>query len=76
MKVGKWLLLNEEHLDLTTKWFGRWGSLTVFICRFVPVVRHFISIPAGMRGMNLVKFCVYTVFGATLWNTCFLLWLG
>ena len=75
MKVGKWLLLNEEHLDLTTKWFGRWGSLTVFICRFVPVVRHFISIPAGIARMNLVKFCVYTVFGATLWN-CFLLWLG
>ncbi len=75
MKVGKWALLNEEHLDLTTKWFSRWGSLTVFICRFVPVVRHFISIPAGIARMNVVKFCIYTVLGATLWN-CFLLWLG
>jgi membrane protein DedA with SNARE-associated domain len=75
MKVGKWLLLNEEHLDLTTKWFGKWGSLTVFICRFVPVVRHFISIPAGIARMNLLKFCIYTTIGATIWNT-FLLWVG
>jgi membrane protein DedA with SNARE-associated domain len=75
MKIGKWLLINEHHLDLTTQWFTRWGSLTVFICRFVPVVRHFISIPAGMAKMNLVKFCLYTVVGATLWNV-FLLWVG
>jgi membrane protein DedA with SNARE-associated domain len=75
MKVGKWLLLNEHHLDLTTAWFKRWGSLTVFICRFIPVVRHFISIPAGIARMNVVKFAVYTLIGATLWNS-FLLWLG
>jgi membrane protein DedA with SNARE-associated domain len=75
MKVGKWLLVNEHHLDLTTQWFKRWGSLTVFICRFIPVVRHFISIPAGIARMNLLKFCLYTTIGATLWNG-FLLWLG
>jgi len=75
MKVGKWLLLNEHHLDLTTTWFHRWGSLTVFICRFVPVVRHFISIPAGIARMSLLKFCVYSLIGATMWNA-FLLWLG
>ena len=75
MKVGKWFLLNEHHLDLTTRWFQRWGSLTVFVCRFIPVVRHFISIPAGIARMNLLKFCLYTVVGATLWNS-FLLFLG
>jgi membrane protein DedA with SNARE-associated domain len=75
MKVGKWFLLNEHHLDLTTAWFKRWGSLTVFICRFIPVVRHFISIPAGIARMNVLKFCAYTLLGATLWNS-FLLWLG
>ena len=75
MKVGRFLLVNEHHLDLTTDWFKRWGSLTVFVCRFVPVVRHFISIPAGIARMNLLKFCVYTVVGATLWNS-FLMWLG
>ena len=75
MKVGRYLLVNEHHFDLTTAWFKRWGSLTVFVCRFIPVVRHFISIPAGIARMNLLKFCLYTLIGATLWNT-FLLWLG
>ncbi len=75
MQVGKWFLINEHHLDLTTNWFKKWGGLTVFICRFIPVVRHFISIPAGIAKMNLFKFCLYTLIGATLWNT-FLMWLG
>jgi membrane protein DedA with SNARE-associated domain len=75
MKVGRFLLVNEHHLDLTTAWFKRWGSLTVFICRFVPVVRHLISIPAGIARMNLLKFCLYTLIGATMWNTL-LLYLG
>jgi membrane protein DedA with SNARE-associated domain len=75
MKVGCYFLVNEHHLDLTTAWFKRWGSLTVFVCRFIPVVRHFISIPAGIARMNVLKFCLYTVVGATLWNS-FLMWLG
>lgn len=75
MKVGRYLLLNEHHLDLTTRWFKKRGGLTVFVCRFIPVVRHFISIPAGIARMNLWKFCLYTLVGATLWNT-FLLWIG
>lgn len=75
MKVGRYLLLNEAHLDLTHRWFERHGSSTVFVCRFIPVVRHFISIPAGMARMNLLKFCLYTVVGATIWNS-FLLWVG
>jgi membrane protein DedA with SNARE-associated domain len=75
MKVGKWLLLNEQHLDLTTAWFKKWGGVTVFVCRFVPVVRHFVSIPAGTARMSLWKFALYTVAGATLWNG-FLLWVG
>src|SRR5262249_43740601 len=68
-------LINEHHLDLTTDWFKRWGSITVFLCRFVPVIRHFISIPAGMARMNLLKFSIYTTIGATLWNVL-LLWIG
>lgn len=75
VKIGKFLLLNEHHLDLTTAWFKKWGSLTVFVSRFVPVVRHFISIPAGMAKMNILKFSLYTVIGATLWNSL-LLYLG
>ncbi|MCL2639590.1 MAG: DedA family protein, partial [Phycisphaerales bacterium] len=75
MKVGRFLLINESHLDLSQRWFEKRGGITVFTCRFIPVVRHFISIPAGMAKMNLLKFCIYTVIGATIWNVI-LLWAG
>ena len=75
MAVWKMRSINANTVDITTNWFKRWGSLTVFVCRFVPVIRHLISIPAGIARMNLLKFCIYTVIGATMWNT-FLMWLG
>lgn len=75
VRYGKYLLLDKEHLDLTVRWFERRGQLTIFVSRFVPVVRHFISIPAGVAKMNLVTFSIYTLIGGTLWNS-FLLVLG
>ena len=75
LKVGRFALLNEQHLDGTTRWFNKYGGGTVFVARFVPVVRHFISIPAGIARMPLLPFCLYTVVGAALWNGL-LLWLG
>jgi len=75
LRVGKYLLLNREHLEWTENWFERHGSWTIFVSRFIPVVRHLISIPAGLGRMKLSSFCVYTVIGATLWNS-FLLWCG
>jgi membrane protein DedA with SNARE-associated domain len=75
LKVGKYFFVNEKHLDLTVDFFQKRGSITVFISRFVPVVRHFISVPAGMGRMPLFSFCLYTVIGATLWNGG-LLWAG
>jgi len=68
LKVGKYLLLNEHHLDITEKFFHKRGDITVFISRFIPVIRHFISIPAGMGKMPLVPFVIYTAVGAGLWN--------
>jgi membrane protein DedA with SNARE-associated domain len=68
LKFGKFLLLEEEHLEWTEKWFKRRGNKTIFISRFVPVVRHLISIPAGVAKMPLRKFVLYTFLGATLWN--------
>jgi len=68
LKVGKYLLLNVHHLDATEKYFNKYGNWTVFICRFIPVVRHFISIPAGMGRMPIVPFLTMTVIGAFLWN--------
>ncbi|MBS3105553.1 DedA family protein [Candidatus Woesearchaeota archaeon] len=68
MKFGKYLLLEEEHLEWTEKWFKKQGEKTIFISRFVPVVRHLISIPAGIAKMSLQKFTIYTFVGATIWN--------
>jgi membrane protein DedA with SNARE-associated domain len=73
IKAGKYLLLNHEHLEWTEHWFSRHGSWTIFVSRFIPVVRHLISIPAGLGKMKLLPFCVYTLLGATMWNTFLLL---
>ncbi len=76
LKVGKYLLLNRHDLELTERYFNRkQGVYTVFLARFIPVIRHFISIPAGMGKMPLVPFMLVTVVGATLWNGL-LLFLG
>jgi membrane protein DedA with SNARE-associated domain len=74
-RYGKYLLLDEHHLDITERFFNKHGDKTIFICRFIPVVRHLISIPAGVGRMNLLKFSVYTIIGAGLWNA-FLTWAG
>lgn len=76
LKVGKYLLLNKHDLEMTEKFFhARKGTITLFIARFIPVVRHFISIPAGIGKMPLVPFLIATFIGATMWNT-FLLVCG
>ena len=76
LKVGKYLLLNQRDLERTEEFFhARQGTLTIFIARFIPVVRHFISIPAGIGRMPLLPFSVVTLIGATMWNT-FLLVCG
>ena len=74
-KWGRYLLLNEEHLLITEKFFQKYGEAAIFISRFIPVIRHLISIPAGIGKMNLFKFSLYTVVGAGLWNA-FLIYVG
>jgi membrane protein DedA with SNARE-associated domain len=69
LKVGKYLLLDRHDLEITERFFQhRSGTLTLFISRFVPVVRHLISIPAGIGRMPITPFCLATAIGATLWN--------
>lgn len=76
LKVGKYLLLNRHDLEMTERYFHRkQGLYTVFAARFIPVIRHFISIPAGMGKMPLPPFLLVTLIGATLWNG-FLLFCG
>lgn len=76
LKVGKYLLLNVHDLEITEKFFHRRaGVWTLFISRFIPVVRHLISIPAGIGKMPMISFMTATLIGATIWNS-FLLWCG
>jgi membrane protein DedA with SNARE-associated domain len=75
-RFGKYLLLDSEDLQKTNGFFQRrGGGITIFVCRFIPVVRHLISIPAGMAERRLLPFCLFTVAGAGLWNA-FLTWCG
>ena len=67
-KFGRYLLLNRDDLEATERFFGKYGDATILICRFIPVVRHLISIPAGTGRMNLLKFSLFTIIGAGLWN--------
>jgi membrane protein DedA with SNARE-associated domain len=66
---GKYLLLDHRDLELTERFFKRRGDLAIFVSRFIPVIRHLISIPAGIGRMNIFTFSIYTVVGAGLWNT-------
>jgi membrane protein DedA with SNARE-associated domain len=68
LRYGRYLLLNQHHLEWTKNFFNRHGGKTIFISRFIPVVRHLISIPAGTARMPLAPFIIYTLIGATMWN--------
>ena len=68
-KVGKVLRLKESDIDSSNKWFDTKGPKTVFFCRFIPLIRSLISIPAGMNEMPMLKFISYTLLGSLIWNS-------
>jgi len=74
-RFGRYLLVRPHGGDRAHAWFERHGDVTVFVSRLLPVVRTFISVPAGVARMNVVKFTVYTVLGCLPW-TFALAWLG
>lgn len=67
-KYGKLLRVKPKDIDSADEWFSKKGNITVFFCRFIPVVRSLISVPAGMSNMSTLKFIVYTIFGSVIWN--------
>lgn len=67
-KPGKILRLKPEDIDKADNWFDTKGNKTVFFCRFVPIIRSLISIPAGMSEMSMKKFLIYTTAGSLIWN--------
>ena len=68
LRWGKYLFIKPEDIEKTHAWFEKKGAVTIFIARFLPVVRHIISIPAGIARMPLGKFFALTVAGATCWG--------
>ncbi len=74
-KYGKYLLISSSDLDLADKWFKKYGDWTVFFGRLLPIIRTYISFPAGISKMNMKKFCLFTTLGALPWTALFA-WLG
>jgi membrane protein DedA with SNARE-associated domain len=71
-KYGKYLLLRKHHLDLSERWFNKYGSSVIFFARFIPIVRHAISIPAGIAKMSTIRFTFFTVLAIIPWSVLFI----
>jgi membrane protein DedA with SNARE-associated domain len=67
-RYGKYILISRRDLNLADRWFNRSGSWSIFASRLLPVVRTFISLPAGIARMHFVKFLVYTFLGSFIWS--------
>jgi len=67
-RYGKYMLIREHELEAADRFFARYGSATVFIGRLLPIVRTFISFPAGVARMPIGKFIVFSTLGALLWS--------
>jgi membrane protein DedA with SNARE-associated domain len=73
-RYGQYIMVNEEDLEKADRWFERWGDWTAFISRLLPIIRTFISFPAGVVRMNFSRFTIYSFIGSFVW--CGLLALG
>src|SRR3990172_5435040 len=69
LRYGKYFLISPREIELADRWFERYGQWTVFFSRLLPIIRTFISFPAGVARMNLWKFHIYTFLGS--WPWCF-----
>lgn len=72
---GRWLTVSPDDLERASGWFQRHGGLAVLVCRMIPGLRSLISIPAGIHGMPLPSFLLFTAMGTALW-TAMLVWAG
>jgi membrane protein DedA with SNARE-associated domain len=74
-RYGRYILIRPHEIELADRFFERWGAQTAFFSRLLPIVRTFISFPAGVARMNLGKFIVYSTAGAFIWSIL-LVWAG
>ena len=71
-KYGKYFLIKKSHVDMAQRWFDRYGLRAVFFSRMLPVVRTFISLPAGFAAVDLIKFLALTFAGSLPWTALIL----
>lgn len=67
-RLGKFLRINDKEIDSSFNYFQTKGEKTIFFCRFIPLIRSLISVPAGINKMNITKFMIYTTLGSLIWN--------
>jgi membrane protein DedA with SNARE-associated domain len=75
LKYGRYVLITEEHFRRVEDYFASHGEISTFIGRLLPVIRHLISLPAGLASMSHIKFSIYTLLGAFIWVSI-LTWIG
>lgn len=78
LKFEKFLIkmkFDLNYIEKTNIWFYRYGVFTVFVCRFIPIIRSLISIPAGMTKMKHLPFMIFTLLGSLIWNSI-LIYIG
>ena len=66
-RYGKYVLVTHHDLALADRWFNKYGSWSIFLTRLLPVIRTFISLPAGIAKMHFTKFIIYTFLGSFIW---------
>lgn len=74
-RYGKYVLISHHDLDVADRWFSRWGEATVFFSRMLPIIRTFISVPAGIARMPVWRFTLFSILGALPW-VMLLVWGG
>lgn len=69
LRYGKYVMLKKSHLELAESYFTKYGDKATFVSRLLPLIRTYISLPAGTGRMNLRRFVVFTLAGSIVWNT-------
>lgn len=67
-KYGKWFLISKKDLEMADKWEQKYGNYAFFICRMLPIVRTFISLPAGILKADIKQFLAFTFLGSLIWS--------
>ena len=75
LRFGRYVWITEKHINKVEVFFRTHGEISTFVGRLLPVIRHLISIPAGLAGMNHLRFSLYTLVGSAIWVSI-LSWIG